>query len=84
MKRYYAENGGSMGPVYREDEFGDYVLYSDVAPLVEAAYREGFRDGMVDSVADESGIGGVGEDAYWSGSKTRAALTTIDAQERGV
>lgn len=60
---------------YRECEKQTESQVAGLVELVEKAYREGFRDGMVDYVAEDHGIGGIGEDAYWSISVAREALS---------
>jgi hypothetical protein len=57
------------------------VQLVEMVDFIERAYREGFRDGSVDCLADERGLGGVGEDAYWSGSNAREALSKFRGED---
>ncbi len=89
MKRYdvFAIGSSYDGSAYTEEcEYSDgkYVLYSDVAPLVEAAREvtEAFRAiGNDRTIITPPGLVKRAEDAMVG---LNAALTTIDAQERGV
>lgn len=71
MKRYDLRDFGSRGPGLEEATDGEVVLYSDVAPLVEALRKISEAGHRYASTAH---IGLIADDA----------LTTIDAQEMGV